>query len=70
MYNLGRRLDKIEKKLCIGKKPHPVIIAGMEMASDEFAELLKEIDGTSKGVLPCQEEISEYQAMCAGNIGT
>jgi len=56
MYNLGRRLDKIEKKLCIGEKPHPVIIAGMEMASDEFAELLKIIDGNSKGVLPSRDE--------------
>jgi len=62
MYNLGRRLDEIEKKLHI-EKPHPVIMAGMEMASDEFAELLKEIDGTSKGVLPSEEEHRGYQAM-------
>ena len=69
MYNLGKRLGKIEKKLCIGKKPHPVNIAGLEMTSDEFAELLKEIDGTSKGVLPSQEEFLEYQALCAEDTG-
>jgi hypothetical protein len=41
----------------------------MEMASDEFAELLKEIDGTSKGKLPCEEEHREYQALCAEDTG-
>jgi len=61
MYNMGRRLDKVEKKLCIGEKPHPVIIAGMEMTSDEFAELLKEIDGTCKGKLPSKQEIRGYE---------
>ncbi len=68
MYNLGRRLDKIEKKLCIGEKPHPVIIADMEMTSDELSELLKEIDGTSKGKLPSEEEIREGMALCAGGV--
>ena len=68
MYNINRRLGKIEKQLHI-EKPHIVNIAGMEMSSDEFAELLKEIDGTSKGVLPCQEEVSEYQALYAGDTG-
>ena len=69
MSNINRRLEKIEKKLCIGEKPHTVIIAGMEMASDEFAELLKEIDGTSKGKLPSEEEHREYQALCAEDTG-
>jgi hypothetical protein len=68
MSNINRRLEKIEKKLCIGEKPHPVIVAGMEMASDEFAELLKEIDGTSKGVLPSEEKIREGMALCAGGV--
>ncbi len=68
MYNLGRRLDKIEKKLCIGEKPHHVNIAGMEMTSDELVELLKEIDGNSKGVLPSEEEYLEYQAMYHGGV--
>ncbi len=61
MYNLGRWLDKIQKKLCIGEKPHSVIVAGMEMASDEFAELLKEIDGKSRG-LPSPDRILEYES--------
>jgi hypothetical protein len=65
MKDITRRLGKIEKKLCIGKKPHPVNIAGLEMTSDEFAELLKEIDGTSKGVLPREEE----RALCAKDTG-
>jgi hypothetical protein len=67
MSNIHRRLGKIEKQLHI-EEPHPVIIAGMEMASDEFAELLKEIDGTSKGKLPSEEEISEYQTMYDGGV--
>ena len=66
MYNLGRRLDKIEKQLHIAK-PHIVNIAGMEMTSDDFTEWLKEIDGTSKGVLPSEEEHREYQTLCAGD---
>ncbi len=65
MSNINRRLEKIEKKLRI-EKPHPDIVAGMEMASDEFAELLKEIDGTSKGKLPSEEEIQEYQTIYDG----
>ncbi len=67
MSNINRRLEKIEKKLRI-EKPHPVIVVGMEMTSDEFAELLKEIDGTSKGVLPREEEIREGMALCAGGV--
>ena len=69
MKDITRRLGKIEKKLCISEKPHPVNIAGLEMTSDEFAELLKEIDGTSKGVLPSEEEIPECQALYAGTTG-
>lgn len=65
MYNLGRRLGKIEKKLGVGKKPNLVNIAGMVMTSDELKKVLKEIDGTSKGVLPSEEEFREYQALCA-----
>ena len=68
MSNLNRRLGKIEKQLHI-EKPHIVNIAGMEMTSDEFAELLKEIDGTSKGKLPSEEEHREYQALCAEDTG-
>ena len=65
MSNISKRLGKIEKKLHI-EKPHLVNIAGMEITSDELIELLKKIDGTSKGVLPCQKEFSEYQAMYDG----
>ena len=64
MSNLNRRLGKIEKQLHI-EKPHIVNIAGMEILSDEFTELLNKIDG-GKGKLPCQEEITEYQAIHAG----
>ena len=53
MSNINRRLEKIANKLHI-EKPHLVNIAGMEMTSDEFAELLREIDGTSKGKTPMQ----------------
>ncbi|MHC4112870.1 MAG: hypothetical protein ACYSUY_17485 [Planctomycetota bacterium] len=70
MNNLNRRLGKIEKQLGFDQKPYSVNIAGLEMASDEFAELLKEIDGTSKGKLPSEEEISEYQAMYARGTET
>ena len=66
MYNLGRRLAKIEKQLHI-EKPHIVNILGMEMSSDEFKKTLEEINGTSKGVLPSEEEHREYQALCAGD---
>ena len=55
MRNNNKRLDKIEKKLGVGEKPQTVNIPGMEeMSSDEFKELLKEIDGKSKG-LPCEQ---------------
>ena len=69
MYNLGRRLDRAEKRLRVGE-PHPVNIAGMEVSSDEFKKIMEEIDGTSKGVLPSEEEISEYQDLCAGDTET
>ena len=62
MININRRLEKIEKKLHIGEKPHPVIIGDMEMTSDELSALLKEIDGTSKGVLPCKDELLQVEA--------
>ena len=68
MYNLGRRLAKIEKQLHI-EKPHIVNIAGMEVSSDEFKKILEEINGKTKGVLPCQEETSEYQATHARGAG-
>lgn len=61
MNNLNRRLGKIEKQLHI-EKPHIVNILGMEVSSDEFKKILEEINGKTKGVLPCQKEISEYQA--------
>ena len=69
MYNLGRRLDKIEKKLHIGEEARLVNILGMEMTFGELKEILEAINGKTKGVLPCQEEISEYLAMCAGDTG-
>ena len=53
MYNLNRRLGKIEKQLHI-EKPHIVNIAGLEMTSDELDELLKKIWAESKG-LPIRE---------------
>lgn len=67
MNNLNRRLGKIEKQLHI-EKPHIVNIAGLEMASDEFEKLLKELDGTSKGVLPSEEKIREGMALCARGV--
>ena len=57
MSNFNKRIERIEKQLHINKKPHLVNIAGMEMTSDDFAELLEEIDGSSKGVLPTEEEL-------------
>ena len=54
MYNLGRRLGNIEKQLHI-EKPHLVNILGMEMTSDEFKQILEEINGKTKGVLPSND---------------
>ena len=50
MYNLGRRLDKIEKQLHI-EKPHIVNIAGLEVMSDEFKKILEEINGKTNSNL-------------------
>jgi hypothetical protein len=61
MSNFKRRLEKIEKKLHIGK-PHLVNFGGMVMTSDEFVELLEKIDGTSKGVLPSKDELLQVEA--------
>ncbi|MCP4263378.1 MAG: hypothetical protein GY774_38610 [Planctomycetes bacterium] len=62
MSNIKRRLEKIEKKLRI-EKPHLVVnIAGLEMTSDEFTELLEKINGTSKGVLPSKDELLQVEA--------
>ena len=69
MSCIERRIERLEKQLGSDEKAHLVNIAGMEMASDEFAELLKEIDGNSKGVLPSEEEFREYQALCAEDTG-
>jgi hypothetical protein len=55
MYNLGRRLGKIEKKLGVGKKPYLVNILGMEVSSDEFKGILEAINGKTKGVLPSED---------------
>ena len=66
MYNLGRRLDNIEKKLRIGEKARPANILGMEVTFGELKEILEAINGKTKGVLPCQEEHREYQALYAG----
>lgn len=63
MRDITRRLDKAEKQLRMDE-PHLVNIAGIEMMSDEFEKLLKEIDGKSRG-LPCKEEVSEHQALYA-----
>ncbi len=67
MYNLGRRLEKIEKKLRIGEKTRLANILGIEVTFGELKEILEEINGKTKGVLPCQEEISEYQALSTGD---
>ncbi len=61
MSNIHRRLNKAEKQLRI-EEPHLITVMGVEMSSDSFKKLLKEINGKSKGVLPCQEEHREYQA--------
>ncbi len=60
MRNITRRLDKAEKQLRIAE-PHLVNIVGIEMMSDEFEKLLKEIDGKSRG-LPISDKILEYES--------
>ena len=55
MYNLGRRLEKIEKKLRIGERTRLANILGMEMTFDEFKKILEEINGKTKGVLPSND---------------
>jgi len=59
MKDIRRHLGKIEKQLHISEKPHLVVIGSMEMDSDEFHELLQEIDGNSKGKLPSITELQE-----------
>jgi hypothetical protein len=78
MYNLSRRLGKIEKQLGVGKKDTVILDwlgktesgETLEMDSDEFRKLLDEIDGSSKGKLPCEEEIPEGMALRAGDTET
>ena len=53
MYNLGRRLGKIEKRLHI-EKPHVVNIEGFEIMSDKLDGLIKKIGAEGKG-LPIKE---------------
>jgi hypothetical protein len=67
MKAIRRHLNKIEKRLHIGEKPHLVVIGSMKMDSDEFHELLQEIDGTSKGKLPSITELQECQATSVGD---
>ena len=50
MHNLSRRLKKAEKQLCIGEKPYPINIAGIEMMSDEFKKLIRKIQAESKRI--------------------
>ncbi|MHC4543091.1 MAG: hypothetical protein ACYTDW_07175 [Planctomycetota bacterium] len=41
MYNIRKRIDKVEKQLFPPKElPHIVNIGGLEMTSDEFKKLL------------------------------
>jgi len=61
MSSIERRIDKLEKQLCISEKPHLVNIAGLEIRSDELDKLLKEINGKSRG-LPIDEGIREYES--------
>ena len=55
MSNINRRLEKIEKKLCIGEKTRLANILGMEVTFDEFRKILEEISGKTKGVLPSND---------------
>lgn len=63
MYSMNRRLKKAERQLGVGKKD-PVILDWLgetesgeilETDREEFRKLLDEIDGNSKGKLPCEE---------------
>ena len=58
MYNISRRVEKAEKQLCIGEKP-PVVFdytdengieQKVEMPSEDFDKLLKEIRAENKGI--------------------
>ena len=62
MYSISRRVEKAEKQLCIGEKP-PVVFdytdengidQKIEMPSEDFDKLLKDIRAESKG-LPVKE---------------
>ena len=62
MKNINRRLDNVEKQICIGNEEMVVfeytdensIEQKVEMTSEEWANIIKNIPPT-KGVLPCQE---------------
>ena len=55
MYNIHKRIDKVEKQLFPPKElPHIVNIGGLEMSSDEFKEFMEKTDGTL-GVPPSEE---------------
>ena len=60
MSNIHRRLDKAEKALRI-EEPRLITIMGVEMTSDSFKKLLKEIDGKNRG-LPISDKILEYES--------
>ncbi len=56
MRDINRRLDRVEKQLCVGGKPPGIfkytddngVEQKIEMSVHEFEELLKEIDGSGK----------------------
>ena len=61
MYNHRKRLERVEKQLCVNKPPvifeytdENGVEQRTEMSSDEFVRMLRGIDG-GKGVLPCME---------------
>lgn len=68
MNQIRRRLGRAEKQLGVGKEQNIVfefidengVEQKVEMGRDAFNELLKEIDGKSKG-LPSIQEISENE---------
>jgi hypothetical protein len=69
MYNVRKRVDRIERKFFPPERPpHVVNIGGLEMMSDELLGLLEGIarSGKSRG-LPTEEEYQEYMALCAGD---